>query len=468
MKNNWKNKSCIVAIVALFSLLPHAFAAEKDSGYRGIWYFNQPTNDEYAYKYSGGLGTYCADHIPMAIYSKEADKTFFVYGGTQVEQKSLLEMVSYYDHKTGEVPRPTILIDKKTDDAHDNPVLSIDDEGYLWVFASSHGKGRPSYIFKSKTPHSIEDFETVMTTNFSYPQPWHVPGKGFIFLHTSYDGGRVLYWQTSEDGRTWNERKCLAKIEEGHYQVSWMNGNKIGTAFNRHPKAFRGDPKQKGLNWRTDLYYVETGDMGKTWQTASGEPTNPPLNVAANPALVRNYENEGSLVYIMDLAFDGYGHPAILYNVSDRWAPGPEGGMKQWRISHWNDGVWRHLDVAKSDNNYDMGSLYIEPDGTWRIIGPIEKGPQEYNPGGEIVMLTSTDEGATWDRKQITTGSEFNHTYCRKVLNGNNDFYAFWADGHGRKPSTSRIYFTVKDGTSVFQLPVTMTTEYARPVKLSR
>ena len=49
----------------------------KTDGYRGIWYFNQPSDDEYRYKYSGGLGTYCAKHIPLAYYAKEVDKTFF-------------------------------------------------------------------------------------------------------------------------------------------------------------------------------------------------------------------------------------------------------------------------------------------------------------------------------------------------------------------------------------------------------
>lgn len=27
---------------------------EKLNGYRGIWYYNQPTGDRYVYKYSGG------------------------------------------------------------------------------------------------------------------------------------------------------------------------------------------------------------------------------------------------------------------------------------------------------------------------------------------------------------------------------------------------------------------------------
>ncbi|MCA9258204.1 MAG: hypothetical protein KDA61_03335, partial [Planctomycetales bacterium] len=111
---------------------------QKDDGYRGIWYMNQPSHDEYVYKYSGGLGTYCAKHNPFAVYCPEADKTFFCYGGgAPDDNRRLFHMVSYFDHKTGTVPRPTLLLDKQTDDAHDNPVLSIDRNGYIWIFSTS-------------------------------------------------------------------------------------------------------------------------------------------------------------------------------------------------------------------------------------------------------------------------------------------------------------------------------------------
>src|SRR5690625_7842004 len=48
-------------------------------GYQGIW-FTLGQFSEYGDKYSGGLGTYTANHIPLAIYAEEVDKTFFVYG----------------------------------------------------------------------------------------------------------------------------------------------------------------------------------------------------------------------------------------------------------------------------------------------------------------------------------------------------------------------------------------------------
>ncbi len=47
-----------------------------EDGYRGIWYFNQPTDDEYRYKYSGGFATYPQQHAPIAIYCPQVAKTF--------------------------------------------------------------------------------------------------------------------------------------------------------------------------------------------------------------------------------------------------------------------------------------------------------------------------------------------------------------------------------------------------------
>src|SRR3989339_1735772 len=132
----------------------------KDDGYRGIWYMNEPSNDVYVYKYSGGLGTYCAKHQPFAVYCKEVNKTFFCYGGTsKTSYTQLLHMVSYYDHATGTVPRPTIVVNKKTSDAHDNPVISMDDAGHVWIFSSAHGTSRPGFIWRSRRPYDVDDFE---------------------------------------------------------------------------------------------------------------------------------------------------------------------------------------------------------------------------------------------------------------------------------------------------------------------
>ncbi len=430
---------------------------QKDDGYRGIWYSNQKQDDEYVYKYSGGLGTYCMKHRPFAVYSKEANKTFFCYGGTDPDLRTLLHMVSYYDHATGTVPRPTILLDKHTTDAHDNPVISLDERGHIWIFSSSHGTARPSYLSVSKEPYSIDAFECVLVTNFSYTQPYFLPGEGFLFLHTRYGGGRRLFQMTSRDGRDWSEPEMLAHIEQGHYQISWPMGKKVGTALNFHP-----DPN--GLNWRTNLYYMETEDFGRTWRTAAGETVELPLTEPENLTLVHDYRSEKRNVYMKDLAFDSAGRPVVLYLTSGGWESGPKNDPRIWQTARWTGSEWDIQGTITSDNNYDSGSLYIERDDLWQIIGPTQPGPQRYNPGGEVAIWVSTDQGKSWTlEKQLTRDSEFNHTYCRKPINAHPDFYAIWADGNAREKSESRLYFTNSRGDHVWRLPVKMAEEFAKP-----
>jgi hypothetical protein len=81
-------------------------------------------------------------------------------------------------------------------------------------------------------------------------------------------------------------------------------------------------------------------------------------------------------------------------------------------------------------------------------------------------MWTSANQGKSWKKiKQLTRGSQYNHGYCRKPVGANPEFYAFWADGHGRQPSPSRLYFCDREG-NVRMLPPKMTGEFAKPESL--
>lgn len=343
-----------------------ALAQPTDDGYRGIWYSNQPSKDEYRYKYSGGFATYPQQQLPVAVYAKEVNKTFFCYGGRSREKNELLHMVGYFDHATGQVPRPTILLNKRTDDAHDNPTLMLDDTGHVWIFSAAHGTARPSWIHRGTRPWSVDEFEEILETNFSYTHPWWMPGQGFLFLHTRYRSGRGLFWK--------------------------------------------------------------------------------------------------ELVYLKDLNFDAAGRPVILFLTATGYESGPKHGLRPWFTLHWTGRDWQRRVFTTSDHNYDHGSLYIEPDGTWRIIAPTDPGPQPWTTGGEMVLWTSRDEGATWDRrKPFTHGSPFNHTYARRPVNAHPGFYALWADGNPLEPSESRLYFTDRDGSHVWRLPERIERDFAKP-----
>lgn len=433
-----------------------AASSPKDDGYRGIW-FTLGQKSEHGDKYSGGLGTYTANHVPMGIYAKEADKTFFVYGGAKQGQRHLLAMASYYDHRRHLVPRPTIVHDKQgVDDPHDNPSLCIDRGGHLWVFVSGRAKLRPGLIYRSAKPYSTDEFELVATREFTYPQPRWFDGHGFLFLFTKYTKGRELYFTTSPDGRNWAPDQKFAGMG-GHYQTSHRIGNRVITAFNMHPGG--------NVDKRTNLYYLQTEDFGKTWCNVRGEPVELPLANPQNSALVHDYQKEQRLIYIHDLDLDRGGRPVILFTTSGDYRTGPKGDPRWWTVAHWLGERWEYSQVTRANHNYSTGSLNVEPDDSWRIIGPTERGPQPIGSGGEIAVWSTQDSGKTWRKdREVTRGSQMNHNYVRRPVNAHPDFYAFWADGNPDRFSTSQIYFTNRKGDQVWQLPYDMKTEFAEPM----
>ncbi len=436
----------------------------KVDGYRGIW-FELNQKFEYGDKYSGGLGTYTTNHLPMAIYAKEVDKTFFVYGGTtQSDEKYLLCMIGYFDHKTGKVPQPTIVCDKMgVDDPHDNPVVQIDEDGYIWVFVNGRGRGRPGFKYKSIKPYDIEKFEQITMEEMAYPQPWHFKDEGFVNLFTKYTGVRLLYYETSPDGVQWSDDNLLAAIKEtgdergGHYQISNRNGDTLATIFNRHPDG--------NVDKRTDIYYIQTTDRGKTWTTVDGMPLNIPITDVENPSRVANYRDRGINVYLCDMGFDKQGNPVCLYVTSGGHEPGPKNAPYHWKIIRWTGTEWVTSVVAGSDHNYDAGSLYLLSD-RWVIVAPFVNGPQLWGAGGEMAMYESTDQGKSWEiKKQITANSVRNHTYARRPVHAADPFFYFWADGNIDTFSISKLYFGDSLG-QVWQLPYQMKGKTAKPEKM--
>lgn len=461
-RGGWRAASVVTLLAAVSAAgapaQPEGGAhARRVDGYRGIW-FDLGQRSEYGSKYSGGLGTYTAKHHPLAVYSPEARKTFFVYGGTtEPDKRHLLAMASYYDHRTGKVPRPVVVHDKQgVNDPHDNPSLQLDGEGRLWVFVSGRGRGRPGHVYRSDLPHDIASFRPVAENEFTYPQPWWVAGRGFLFLFTKYTQGRELYWRTSDAaGANWTEDRKLAGLG-GHYQVSNERGGRVITAFNMHPGG--------NVDRRTNLYFVQTDDMGRTWRTACGQAVETPITDAASPALVCDYRARGRLVYVKDIGFDARGNPAILYLTSATHEPGPRSDPRIWTLAHWTGDAWAFREITRSTHNYDMGSLYIEADGRWRIIAPTAPGPQVHGTGGEVAMWVSDDGGIAWRKtRDVTRGSPRNHGYVRRPVNAHPDFYGFWADGNPDAFSESRLYFTDRSGGQVGCLPYHMDAEYCSP-----
>lgn len=430
----------------------------RTDGYKGLW-FNTRDSSDYGYNLSGGVATYNSRYRPVAIYSSEVKKTFFVYGGTSnPDERHLLIMVSYFDHRNHLVPKPVVVYDKMgVREPYDNASISIDHGGYIWIFVSGWSRTRPGLIFRSSSPYSIETFDKIKECEMIAPQPWWVENNGFLLMFSKLAKGPELYFSSSIDGRNWSDSRKLAGAG-GHSLVSELYGNKIVTVFNYNPG---GD-----MYKQTNLYLLQTEDLGRTWKTIDNKTVEIPVTDVKSDALVKDYEAEGKLVFISDLNFDKNGNPVILINVSRDYKPGPDGGPREWMIVHRKDNKWNFSKVCESDHNMDMGSLYISDD-EWRIIGTSEPGPQKYGTGGEIALWISRDEGINWDKAgNLTNNSINNNSFVRRPVNQNNDFFAFWADGNAEKISPSLLYFTNDKCKKVWVLPPEMTSSMERPVRI--
>ena len=438
-------------------------------GYRGIWFDLGQAASSYGSKYSGGFATYTMKHIPMAIYSPIADRTFFVYGGTPAKDKKyLLCMVGCFDHRTGKLQKPRIVMDKGelgVADPHDNPTIQIDRNGFIWVFVAGRSNKRNGIRYRSRKPYDITSFEYINEDIMAYPQVMYHPDKGFFLFFTRYDGTRQLFWRTSTDGVEWTAYRQLASIKEsgdknsGHYQISNICGTKLCTAFNRH---INGD-----VDTRTNIYYLQSEDWGETWTTAAGEAVKVPVTERYSNCLVRDYQisTEEHNCYIKDLNFDSEGNPIILYLTSRNHLTGPDGGTRQWHVIHWTGSGWEEGLITTSTHCYDSGSLWVEGD-EWVVIAPTDAGPQYWGTGGEVVKWRSSDKGRTWTKEaQLTKDSELNQSYMRRPWYAADGFYAFWADGNPDKFTQSCLYFCDKQGT-VFRMPYDMSEEWAEPERL--
>jgi hypothetical protein len=431
---------------------------QKIDGYKGIW-FSSGEFSEYGYKYSGGVSTFASRHRPIAIYSPEARKTFFVYGGTtSQDERHLLIMISYYDHKSHSVPRPVIVYDKMgVREPSDNASLSIDKNGYLWVFVSGSGRTRAGLIFKSSKPYSIENFELVKEMEMISPQPWWISGSGFMLMYSKVLKGLDICFSSSSDGKTWTESYQIAAMG-GHLQVSDTHRNRLVTAFNYFPGG--------SVDRQTNLYLLQTEDMGKTWKTIDGKLVETPLTMVINDALIKNYEIEGKLVHLSDIGFDRDGNPVLLVILSKDINPGPKGDPREWMIISRRNQEWNFTKVCESTHNFDRGSLIIS-NGEWRIIGPTEPGPRKYGTGGEIALWVSRNEGIGWVKElNVTSASKNNNSFVRHPVNAQKDFYALWTDGNTDEFSISYLYFTNEKCDKVWMLPYEMKEEFQKPVRI--
>ncbi|MGM0906954.1 MAG: BNR-4 repeat-containing protein [Pseudomonadota bacterium] len=367
----------------------------------GSWYFLGDYGDGVP-GYSGGVATYSAHHTPIAIHHNGISYYLFsdnTEGGLKIKLKRNNENAVLIDHL-------------RYIDPHRNASLSIDDDGYIYVYISARGNNEPSLTYRSKEPESLR-FEQLEQSTFAYPQPWHVEGEQVV-LFSNYEVAENLAGKL----RTLyvNSPECSQKlVEGGHYQVSYYDGNRLFSFYNWTPEG--------RVTTRHNLYYIESSDGGCTWQNAGRQALELPLNEDSEHALL--YKTQPENLYPVD-AYVLNGEPAALFIQSENASPrrGP------YDLYVWRNGVKEF--VTQVGHQYNTGFMY-EENGREFIVTPT-LGLKDF-AGGRIGLFERVD-GEWVLADEINDGGNYN--YIRRVYNGGGE--AILTEAASDKESPALLY----------------------------
>ncbi len=395
------------------------FLYTKDLSYSGNWYEDRTTD------YHGPMTTYTDRHRPMAVYAPSQKKTYFVFGSSDGYAE-----IGYYDHVTKKFSNPVEvgLLHKKSEnseiiDAHRNPSILINSDGYIFVFYGSHGT--TMYTRRSLYPYDISSWiDRASIPAHTYPQSWELKKGEVIHFYRGpdYNG----FYRISKDGiSSWGN--AVKFIDFGVPGARWAYVMTVAenTEFPRTIHAtwtIREGPGRP----RKNVYYARSEDGGVTWMKSNGTKYQLPINEQSAQKILNSGNDQ---VQSSDLQVDSFGNVYALYT------QGYENGCT-WKVLKLDRSTnkWHISEVgAACDHQFDIGSMVIRSPYDIRLYLPSVP-TQPNNDGGDVEEWVSTNGGQSWrKRSNLTTNSQYSHNFIRTVYNSAPEFRAFWGYGDSLK-----------------------------------
>lgn len=428
----------------------HRFSPDP-CDYSGVWYGCGTANTigGRPFVYAGGKATYSAWHRSMAWHAREVEKTFFVFGA-----KGNRPAVGYYDHADKCFACPGILGENPDGNAHRNPALLIDEEGYIHVFYGYHGGAQPIHVLRSTAPYDVSEWvvmQQMTDGGGSYPQPAQLlPGEILVPHRTPGGWG---FRVTGDGGRTWEKPVELAAFQcDGYPSVYGITAADMGGYprtmhffWSRLGGGTEEERRTKHL-WarRYNVYYACSKDGGRTWQRSDDTPYVLPIREEAAEKLHDSGERG---IWLKDVQITPDLKPIALFVEAE-----VETYRSVWKVVRRDGGKWRFSEVTATDHMYDGGALALVSPDDFRVYGPTAP-VVPLTDGGEIEEWRSTDQGRTWRRtKALTAGSTRAHNHVKTAQNHDESdgaFRVFWADGDPATPPEDKSVYLYCHGDTL-------------------
>lgn len=382
-------------------------------------------------------GGWCWFSDPRALSRNGKTYTGWVTRDGSIEAAEL-------DHASGKVTTVTLHAQYERDD-HDHPAFIFLPDGRLMAFYSRHGGGKNPMIHARLTTRA-GDF-TQWDPEFGLPLKDDSGGKAGIsycnpFLLSAENHTLYLFWR----GLTY--KPTMAKSTDGG--KSWtpaqvVISRTVGTGNNRpyvkyasngkdriHLLFTDGHPRDEKTN---SVYYAcyRAGAFYKADGSRICGVDELPLR-PEQADCVYDAKKSGTRAWIASVAFDASDRPIIAYT---RY---PSETDHRYHYASWNGRSWTDAELCAGGSWFPQtpaGKKEREPHySSGLALDPSDPSivylTRPVNGVRELELWKTSDAGATWKSKALTSGSAFDNVRPYGVMNHTPDGPSvLWMNLHG-------------------------------------
>jgi len=370
-------------------------------------------------------GALLGQNFPNAVYYNGV--TYFGYDNGD---NGNIE-VRTYTHATGVTSAATVVEAAWEKETHDPPALLMRASDHrLMVFYMKHS-GTVARLKVATNPESIAAFgaatnlaASIGASDYTYPSPHQLTGLAnqpiYLFFRDGNTAGTpgteawLTYTVSLDDGATWSTKNYVHKPTTA--RPYWMVRS---NSLDRIDVFIGQDERQAVDNVPGAHMYFD----GTTWRGTNGTPLSGASPWAFSAFTQVNDGSTGS-VDPQDIVYGHDGKPMVTWR---HWTNPVANRVIHSYFARWDGSTWTSYLVQTDSDEWFITDVYPTIVGWGRKLtsGTFLGGNQIY----DVWRYTSSDNGLSWGKKAITSGTSDQIWYLTRVLNYGSGLRALWAEG---------------------------------------
>ena len=340
--------------------------------------------------------------------------------------------VASYDHDTRVRTTAVLKWALDTND-HANPSLHVRPDGRLMVFYNRHDGTQMRYRISS-LPEDVRSWtrERTVPTNtqgpdgksgYAYPNPLRLSAeRGRLFLFWRGGNWQPSFSTTVDQGRTWSGARTLIREPDQRPYVKYASNGRDTIHF-----AFtQGNPGSAD----TDIHYAKY--RGGALYGANGRKIKSLAELPLLPRQADKVSDTELKTWIHDIALDARGRPVVVFTTL------PSDDDHRYHYARWTGTRWSQHEItpaggsfgdpdSETRDRYYSGGITLDHENPGAVYLS-----REVNGTFEVETWRTADDGKTWSRQAVTSGSGTKNVRPispRGLQSFNDDMSVVWMRG---------------------------------------